>query len=104
KRPHWLRTGMTALLVSTLVLALGDGPAAQPKGKGKDKGGEQLLPKEGDWETLPDGTTGKTTTFKGKDGMLIGAYLRKPKAEWPPASTRPVACQAPRRCSTTGKP
>ena len=76
---------MHSCLVSTLVLALGDGTAAQPEGKGKDKdkGGEQLLPKEGDWETLPDGTTGKTTTFKGKDGMLIGAYLRKPKGDGP---------------------
>jgi acetyl esterase/lipase len=64
--------------------ATADGAAAAPQAKPNDKVAvDDPLPKEGDWETLPDGTTGRTTTFQGKDGMLIGAYLRKPKGEGP---------------------
>ena len=36
-----------------------------------------------DWESLPDGSVGKITEFKGVNDTPIAAYLRKPEGDGP---------------------
>jgi dipeptidyl aminopeptidase/acylaminoacyl peptidase len=37
----------------------------------------------GDWERFEDGSLGQATEFRGADGLIIPAYIRKPKGEGP---------------------
>ncbi len=38
---------------------------------------------DGDWENLPDGSTGRVTEFQGVGGIAIPAYIRKPAGAGP---------------------
>jgi dipeptidyl aminopeptidase/acylaminoacyl peptidase len=38
---------------------------------------------EGAWEQFPDGSTGRTTEFRGAGGVVIAAYVRKPAGPGP---------------------
>jgi dipeptidyl aminopeptidase/acylaminoacyl peptidase len=38
---------------------------------------------DGDWENLPDGSTGRITEFRGVGGIAIPAYIRKPDGPGP---------------------
>jgi dipeptidyl aminopeptidase/acylaminoacyl peptidase len=38
---------------------------------------------DADWEVLPDGSLGNVTEFRGTGGVMIPAYLRKPKGSGP---------------------
>jgi enterochelin esterase-like enzyme/dienelactone hydrolase len=58
----------------------------QDGGKPENKprpGSDKTEAKDGEWESLADGSTGKTTTFTGKGGTVIPAYIRKPKGRGP---------------------
>jgi endo-1,4-beta-xylanase len=77
----WLKSagGVAGFLGLALGLALA-APAGRPA-TGPDA--EKRLREDGKWESFPDGSTGRTTAFKGKAGLVIGAYLRKPKGKGP---------------------
>lgn len=46
-------------------------------------GAALLAAPEGAWEKFPDGSTGRTTEFRGAGGVVIPAYVRKPAGSGP---------------------